>query len=261
MRSFKITLCYDGQAYNGWQWQDGQPTIQQAIEQGIEQVTNQQTRVTGSGRTDAGVHAVGQVASFSVDTELDAEVLGRAIHANTPYDIYVLKCEEVTASFHAIRNATGKQYRYVIQDDGQFDVLARNYVWQVPQQLDVTTMQQGATLLQGTHDFSCFETNGSPRSNSVRTITELSIDRTRQDGFKRINCYVSADGFLYNMVRNIVGSLVDVGRGARELQWLKAVLAGKDRRQAGPTAPAHGLTLMHVDYGPLHDPETSQKIE
>ena len=261
MRSFKITLCYDGGAYNGWQWQDGQPTIQQAVELGIKQVTDHHARVTGSGRTDAGVHAAGQVAHFRVDTKLTAEVLGRAIHANTPHDIYLLKCEETSDSFHAIRDATGKQYRYLIQDNGEFDVLNRNYIWQVPQLLDVDLMQQGATLLQGRHDFSCFETNGSPRSDSVRTIRELSVERVNQHGFKRIIFYVYADGFLYNMVRNIVGSLVDVGRGAHDLEWLSNVLASKDRRQAGPTAPPHSLTLMHVDYGPSHDPKEDPQTE
>ena len=256
MRSFKITLCYDGLAYHGWQWQDGQPTIQEAIEQGIHQVTGQTARVTGSGRTDSGVHAAGQVAGFRVDTKLPAEVLGRAIHASTPHDIYILKCEETTADFHPIRDALGKRYRYMIQDAGNYDVLARHYTWQVPHPLDITLMQRGAALLQGTHDFAAFETTGSPRSTSVRTIRELTIERLDQDGFNRIIFYVYADGFLYNMVRNIVGSLVDVGRGARDLQWLATVLANKDRRQAGATAPAHGLTLMQVDYETTDGPST-----
>jgi len=261
MRSFKITLCYDGGAYNGWQWQDGQPTIQEAVEQGIHQVTGQTARVTGSGRTDSGVHAAGQVAGFRVDTELAAEVLGRAIHASTPHDIYILKCEETTTDFHPIRDALGKRYRYLIQDAGRYDVLARHYAWQVPHPLDVTLMQQGAALLQGTHDFAAFETTGSPRSTSVRTIRELTIERLDRDGFNRIIFYVYADGFLYNMVRNIVGSLVDVGRGANDLQWLSNVLSSKDRRQAGPTAPPHALTLMHVDYETSHDPQEDPRIE
>ena len=256
MRSFKITLCYDGLAYHGWQWQDGQPTIQEAIEQGIHQVTGQTARVTGSGRTDSGVHAAGQVAGFRVDTNLAAEVLGRAIHASTPRDIYILKCEETTADFHPIRDALGKRYRYIIQDAGHYDVLARHYAWQVTHPLDAALMQQGATLLQGTHDFAAFETTGSPRSTSVRTVRELTIERLDQDGFSRIIFYVYADGFLYNMVRNIVGSLVDVGRGARDLQWLATVLANRDRRQAGATAPAHGLTLMQVDYETTNGPST-----
>jgi tRNA pseudouridine38-40 synthase len=120
-------------------------------------------------------------------------------------------------------------------------------------------MQQGASLLQGTHDFAAFETTGSPRSTSVRTVRELTIERFEQDGFNRIIFYVYADGFLYNMVRNIVGSLVDVGRGSRDLQWLATVLANRDRRQAGATAPAHGLTLMQVDYETTNDPSTDQQ--
>ena len=126
MRSFKITLSYDGMAYHGWQWQDGQVTIQQMVEQGIEQVSGQVARVTASGRTDAGAHAAGQVAGFQLETELAADVLGRALHASTPHDIYILDCEEVPADFHPIRDAIGKRYRYLVQDAGHHDVLARD---------------------------------------------------------------------------------------------------------------------------------------
>jgi tRNA pseudouridine38-40 synthase len=248
MRTFKLTLAYDGTAYSGWQWQDGQPTIQAAVEAAISSVSGQQARVTGSGRTDAGVHAAGQVAGFSVDTELADDVLGRALQANTPHDIYVLDCSEVSADFHPIRDAICKQYRYLIQDNNRHDVLARHYCWQIPYRLDVAAMQQAARQLIGTHDFACFEAAGSPRKDTIRTINRLSVTLDEQDGIRSILLEVSANGFLYNMVRNIVGSLVDIGRQSEAIEWLKQLLDSRDRSQAGPTAPAQGLTMTSVSY-------------
>lgn len=257
MRSFKITLAYDGGAYSGWQLQEDQPTVQQAIEEGLESVTGQQVRVTASGRTDAGVHAAGQVISCAIDTDLPAGDLGRALHANTPHDIYVLKSEEAVKDFHAIRDASSKQYRYLLQDATHHDVQARKYSWQLHHLLTLETMQEGAALLKGTHDFAAFQTSGSPRNGTVRTVSELSVERMDGDGFERILIHVSADGFLYNMVRNIVGSLVEVGRAACTLDWLNEALKSRDRRRAGPTAPAHGLTLMKVTYSRDLPPDPS----
>jgi len=248
MRWFKITLAYDGRAYCGWQLQNGQPTVQQAIEEGLAEVTGQQVRVTASGRTDAGVHAAAQVVSCAIDTTLPASDLGRALHANTPHDIYILRAEDAVEDFHAIRDAGWKQYRYLVQDATHHDVQARHYCWQLHHPLVIETMQQGAEFLTGTHDFAAFQTSGSPRSDTVRTITELSVTRLDSGSFESIVIHVSADGFLYNMVRNIVGSLVEVGRSACTLDWLREALESKDRQRAGPTAPAHGLTLMKVGY-------------
>lgn len=248
MRTFKLTLSYDGTAYHGWQWQDGQPTIQEAIESAITNVTGESVRVTASGRTDAGVHAAGQVAGFSLHSELAADVLGKALQASTPHDIYVLKCVEVRGDFHPIRDALSKQYRYLIQDAGSHDVLARHYCWQLPYPLELRPMQQAAAMLVGTHDFSCFEASGSPRKDSVRTVSDLSIELIERDGFRRFLLQISADGFLYNMVRNITGSLVEVGRGVQQPAWMTELLQSCDRQLAGPTAPAHGLTMMSVCY-------------
>ena len=248
MRWFKITLAYDGRAYCGWQLQDSQPTVQQAIEQGLAEVTGQQVRVTASGRTDAGVHAAGQVVSCAIETDLPAGDLGRALHANTPHDIHVLKAEDAVEDFHAIRDACWKQYRYLLQDATHHDVQARHYSWQLHHTLAIDLMQQGAALLMGTHDFAAFQTSGSPRDDTVRTLSELSVERLQDDSFEKIVIRVSADGFLYNMVRNLVGSLVEVGRSACTLDWLREALQSRDRRRAGPTAPAHGLTLMKVGY-------------
>ena len=256
MSWFKSTLAYDGTAYHGWQSQDGQPTIQQAFETGIFKVTNEKVRATASGRTDAGVHAAGQVVGFCVATDLSATTFRRALQANTPHDIYVLKLEEVRAGFHAIRDARFKRYRYLIQDAKHHEVLARHCAWQVPCHLNIGAMQQGALILRGTHDFRCFEASGSPRKSTVRTISQLTVEWIDRDEFPRIVLQVTADGFLYNMVRNIVGSLVEVGREAVAVSWLHEVLESRDRKKAGPTAPPHGLTLMEVDYEPgvLLDP-------
>ena len=250
MRWFKSTLAYDGTAYHGWQSQDGQPTIQQAIETGIFKVTNEKVRTTASGRTDAGVHAAGQVVGFCVATDLSTTTFQRALQANTPHDIYVLKLEEVRAGFHAIRDARFKRYRYLIQDASHHEVLARHCAWQIPYDLNIGAMQQGALILRGTHDFRCFEASGSPRKSTVRTISRLTVEWIDRDEFPRIVLQVTADGFLYNMVRNIVGSLVEVGREAVAVSWLHEVLESRDRKKAGPTAPPHGLTLMEVDYEP-----------
>ena len=248
MRWFKSTLAYDGTAYHGWQLQDGQPTIQQAFETGIFKTTKQKVRTTASGRTDAGVHAAGQVVGFCVATDLPTSTFQRALQANTPHDVYVLKLEEVREGFHAIRDARFKRYRYLIQDANHHEVLARHYVWQIPYHLNIDAMQQGAMMLHGTHDFRCFEASGSPRESTVRTISRLTVEWIDRDEFPRIVLQVAADGFLYNMVRNIVGSLVEVGREAVPVDWLQEVLESRDRKKAGPTAPPHGLTLMEVGY-------------
>ena len=248
MRWFKSTLAYDGTAYHGWQLQDGQLTVQEVFETGLFKTTNQRVRATASGRTDAGVHAAGQVVSFCVATDLPTATLQRALQANTPHDVYVLKVEEAREGFHAIRDARCKRYRYLAQDATHHEVLARQYCWQLPYHLNTNAMQRGAVILRGKHDFRCFQASGSPRASTVRTISQISVDWIDRDGFPRIVFQVTADGFLYNMVRNIVGSLVEIGREAVPVTWLREVLASKDRKTAGPTAPAHGLTLMEVGY-------------
>ena len=249
MRWFKSTLAYDGAAYRGWQLQDGQLTVQQVFETGIFKITQQKVRATASGRTDAGVHAAGQVVGFCVATDLPIATFQRALQANTPHDVYVLKLEEVREGFHAIRDARFKRYRYLIQDANHHEVLARHYAWQLPYHLNIDAMQQGAKVLHGRHDFQCFQASGSPRESTVRTISRLTVEWIDRDEFPRIVIQVTADGFLYNMVRNIVGSLVEIGREAMPVTWLQNVLESRDRKNAGPTAPAHGLTLMEVSYG------------
>jgi tRNA pseudouridine38-40 synthase len=241
-------LAYDGTAYAGWQLQPRVPTIQGTLEEALQRVVGRPVRIAASGRTDAGVHALGQVASFRCDTQLTPEVLRRALNANTPPDIDVSEVRLAPDQFHATRDAVAKRYRYVIQDGPHRDVFSRTTAWHLPKVLDVPRMQAGAALLVGRHDFQSFEAAGAPRKTSVRTIHELQITRFERQVWQPLAIDVEADGFLYNMVRNIVGSLVLVGRGVQPPEWIGRVLAAFDRTCAGPTAPAHGLTLLHVRY-------------
>lgn len=246
-RTFKLTIAYDGGAYAGWQFQPGCATVQEALERALARITGSAVRVVASGRTDAGVHALGQVVSFAGDCRLPAAVLQRALNAELPRDIAVRSVDEAPAGFHAIRDAVRKRYRYVLRDGRVPDVFQRNYAWQVRERLDVDAMQRAAQLLVGTHDFASFETSGSERQSSVRTVEELTLRRSAADP-DQIVLEVAADGFLYNMVRTIVGTLVEIGRGARDQAWLGQVLAARDRRAAGQTAPPQGLFLVSVDY-------------
>ena len=245
MRSFKLTVAYEGTRYCGWQVQAEHATVQQAFEEALARVTGQQVRVLASGRTDAGVHALGQVVGLRVPTRLNAAVLQRALNAELPEDIAVLAAEEAPEEFHAIRDAVGKRYRYVIDNGAVRDVFARRYSWHYPQTLDVAAMQRTAEHLVGRHDFASFQSSGAPRESTVRTVYELLVERRAG---RQIVIEVAADGFLYNMVRAIVGLLVEVGRGAAADGWAAEVLAARDRRAGGPTAPPQGLFLVNVDY-------------
>ena len=177
MRYFKLTIAYDGTDYAGWQVQPGQPTIQAALETAILSVTGESIRAVASGRTDAGVHALAQVVSIASATQLPADVLCRALDANTPRDIAVLEVHEAPAGFHAIRDAIGKRYRYLIVDHPQRDVIARRYAWQVHSRLDVDLLRRAAAPLVGKHDFSSFEAAGAERATSVRTVREILLER------------------------------------------------------------------------------------
>jgi len=247
MSHYKLTLAYDGTAYHGWQVQPEQRTIQGTIEAAILRLTGRTVRVTASGRTDAGVHALGQVASFAAECRLAAAELGPALNAVLPEDIAVLDVCEVPSGFHPIRDAVRKCYRYLIHNGPVRDVFARRYAWHVAQPLDLTAMQRAALPLLGTHDFSSFETSGAPRESSVRTVSRLDLKRDAAET-TRIVLEIEADGFLYNMVRAIVGTLVEVGRGAEPEDWPARVLTAQDRSAAGPTAPSQGLFLVYVEY-------------
>ncbi len=248
MRTFKLTLAYDGTLYSGWQLQPGRPTVQQALELALERITGEATRAAASGRTDAGVHALGQVVSFRSSTHLDPAVLQKALNAELPRDIAAVDLTEANNDFHARRDAVRKLYRYMLDDGPVRDVFARAYVWQVRTRLDDAAMHRAAQVLVGRHDFSSFETHGSERESSVRTIFEVSLRRGQGAAAHRLTFEIAGDGFLYNMVRTIVGTLVEVGRGVRDESWLAAVLAACDRTAAGQTAPPQGLFLVSVDY-------------
>jgi len=249
MRTVKLTLAYDGTAYAGWQVQPARPTIQQTLEQAIAAVTGETVRVVASGRTDAGVHAAGQVVGWRTGSSLSEATLMRAVNAHLAPDVRVIDAAPAADDFHAIRDARSKRYRYQIQDGGVRDPLTRHYFWFFPQSLDADAMRTAATTLLGKHDFSSFEASGSPRNDSVRTILDIAVERPGEQP-NRIAIEVEADGFLYNMVRNIVGTLVDVGRGATPATAMRDILAACDRRQAGITAPPQGLCLVYVRYDP-----------
>jgi tRNA pseudouridine38-40 synthase len=245
MRNFKATLGYDGTAFHGWQTQPGLRTVQQTLEEALQCLTGEErVRVNASGRTDTGVHAIGQVLNFLSPTRIPIDRLRGAINAHLPEDVQVRAIEEVPLDFDANRDAVRKLYRYVLHDGDVPDLFWRRFCWHLRTRLDLSAMQQALEVLRGTHDFRCFETEWPNRASSVRTILHLALNRFGD----WLWLDVEADGFLYNMVRAIAGSLVDVGRGFRPSTWLGEVLQAGDRTQAGPTAPPQGLFLVRVTY-------------
>jgi tRNA pseudouridine38-40 synthase len=263
-RWLKLTVAYDGSAYAGWQIQPDKPTVQGTFEATWQRLTQESLRVSAAGRTDAGVHALGQVVGLSTETRLSNDDLHRGLNALLPNDVAVCTVEDVADSFHATYDAVGKLYRYHIHNGRAPSVFERNYAWHYPQPLDAELMHAAAQGLVGRHDFSSYETAGSPRPDSVRTIHEIKAVRSPINEFlgsphlmvsqkipfkwQHITIDVAGDGFLYNMVRTIVGTLVEVGVGKQPVAWPAEVLATQDRRRAGQTAPPHGLFLVDVDY-------------
>ncbi len=246
-RWLKLTVAYDGTNYAGWQFQPSEPTVQATLAEAWCSITGEQPTLTASGRTDAGVHALGQVVGLVTNSELPAERLLQGLNAKLPDDVMVRAVETAPDGFHATHDALKKLYRYQIHNSRVRPLFDRRYRWHVPHELDVASMQAAAVHLVGRHDFACFETTGSERSSTVRTLTKVEVGQGGAAG-EQIDIEVEGDGFLYNMVRGIVGTLVEVGRGAREPNWVAEVLAARDRRVAGPNAPAHGLVLVWVEY-------------
>jgi tRNA pseudouridine38-40 synthase len=244
MRNIKLTLAFDGTNFSGWQVQPGFRTVQETLEAALTELTGERVRVNASGRTDTGVHAVGQVVNFYSNTAHSPAVLVRALNAHLPPDAVVSAAEDVPQSFDANRDAKRKLYRYVIHDGPVPDVFLRRYCHHSRHRLDASAMRQAAEALRGRHDFHSFETDWPNRMSSVRTITHVAVNRLGD----WIWLDVEADGFLYNMVRAIAGTLINIGRGYWPVSQVAAILAAEDRRQAGPTAPAQGLFLMRVSY-------------
>ena len=244
MTTFRVVVAYDGTAYSGWQIQPVRETVQGRLVAAARELLGEDVRVTGASRTDAGVHALRQVASIQGARELPAYVVGRALNATLPRDIRVVACTGVSESFDARRAAAGKRYGYLLEDGPLLSPFLLRYAWHLPVPLDVGRMRLALQPLRGRHDFSAFCAAPGREHEPTCVVRALHVFRRRG----RIAVLVSGDRFLHHMVRNIVGSAVEVGRGAREPEWLAAVLAGRDRRRAGPTAPAHGLTLLRVLY-------------
>lgn len=236
---------YDGTAYHGWQRQKADRTIQEEIEKALATMTGKVICLAGSGRTDAGVHAIGQTASFSSDAGLSPDIYLKGLNSLLPNDILVKFCELMDPEFHARYNARSKMYQYRILNRDMPFVMERYYVWHIRQHLNVEAMREATSFFVGEHDFKAFEGTGSPRTSTVRHVIQAGI---RATGGGKILFDIEADGFLRYMVRNILGTLVDVGKGRISGEDVKRILLSRDRSQAGATAPARGLFLMQVNY-------------
>jgi tRNA pseudouridine38-40 synthase len=244
MRNIKLLLSYDGTDFSGWQFQPDRRTVQAVLEEAIAQLTGAPATTNASGRTDAGVHALGQVVHFYTASRHPPAVFVKALNALLPHDVRVRGAWEMPQSFHATLDARAKLYRYVIDNNPIADPFQRRYSDHVYAPLDVAVMNRAAQALRGRHDFHSFETHWPNRTSSVRTITHIAVNR--MNDFVWLD--VEADGFLYNMVRAICGTLVLVGTGRWPASRVAEVLAARDRRAAGPTAPPQGLFLVRVRY-------------
>ena len=244
MRNFKMELCYDGSRYRGWQRQGNTgATVQGKLEETLSRLLGQSVEVNGAGRTDAGVHARQQTASFRAKTGLSCEELLSALRAHLPEDVGVLSLTEAPPRFHARLSCTGKTYVYRIWNSDAPCVFERKYVWKLPEALDESAMRCAAAFLVGEHDFSAFRTGRSKKS-AVRRLDAVKLERLGSE----LRIVLTGNGFLYNMARIITGTLVEVGRGALSPDDIPRILASLDRAQAGPTAPAQGLCLYETRY-------------
>ncbi len=256
--NIKLTLQYDGTAFNGWQIQRGQPgsrTVQSELKQAVETIVREQVSITGAGRTDAGVHARGQTANFFTSKPIPEDQWAVALNSVLPRDIRITGAEEVPREFHSQYSATGKTYCYYIRTGAYEDVFSRHFSLHCPRPLDVKSMEQAAAGLVGIKNCEAFCSSGSKVENFERRIFEAGFVRlacfTPQNGSHQDDLLVfqiSANGFLYKMVRTIVGTLLEIGWGKHEPQWMEEIIESRNRVLAGPTAPPHGLVLEKVWY-------------
>jgi tRNA pseudouridine38-40 synthase len=272
--TFKITLAYDGTGFVGWQRQDNGVSIQAQIEDALRALDGRDVAVAGAGRTDAGVHALGQVASFTLARELEPDAVARALNGCLPRAIRVMAAEAAPPAFHPRFTESKKTYRYRMWHHEVMNPFERDYAWHVPGPLDVEAMDAAARLLEGRHDFAAFQATGSSVSTTVREVAasrivecglrtgeesaiesaiESTIESTIESAIRNpqsamLTYEVVGSGFLRHMVRIIVGSLVEIGRGRQPVGWMSAVIAARDRTLAGPTAPPHGLFLVGIEY-------------
>ncbi|MAF65147.1 MAG: tRNA pseudouridine(38-40) synthase TruA [Planctomycetes bacterium] len=244
MRNVRAEISYDGGAFHGWQRQGGFVSVQEALEDAVEAATGECVVAHGSGRTDTGVHALRQVASFHLETRLADDRLRHAVNAYLPPEVVVRRLETCRDDFHARFDAVGKRYAYVTATARFRPPLAREGMHWICQSLDAGAMQRAARSLVGEHDFKAFSNSGSERSSTVRRVRALRLVRRRE----RFALVIEADGFLYNMVRIIAGTLIEVGRGRLDPDGVRAALETGRRTLAGPTAPAAGLYLVRVRY-------------
>ena len=256
MRHIKLTIQYDGTAYSGWQIQKKETTIQGLLEDAIFTVTGEKLRITGAGRTDAGVHALEQVAAFRTQSDLMPDVFFRALNANLPEDIRIVDVEECSANFHPRYGTKNKTYSYLISFYyGAYAVFLKRYSWQIPCRLNCDSMREAADHLIGRHDFSSFRASGCSSKNPVREVTKIEISEYDSFDFLAftfntpvIKISIQANAFLRHMARNIVGTLVEAGRRRIPPGKMTEILEAKDRCAAGKTAPACGLFLEKINY-------------
>lgn len=244
MRNIKLTIEYDGTGYHGWQRQPRSATVQETIEKALAKVLQEKVKLIGASRTDAGVHARGQTANFKTKSEIPLRNLRAALNSLLLDDIVIKSCLRTRDRFHARYSAKSKLYRYAILNRALSSPFLRKYAYFFPHPLDVQAMKKAAKHLIGRHDFSSFRGTATGRDSCTRTVKKLTV--TSRNNFIHID--MEADGFLYNMARTVAGTLLEVGRGKIIPQDIKKILKARDRRQAGPTLPPHGLCLVKVKY-------------
>ena len=245
MRYFKAVVEYDGTDFAGFQWQHGVRTVQVTLEQAIASRTGSQARLTGAGRTDAGVHALGQVVSFGCETRIPVDNMALALNSALPRDVSVRRVEEVDAAFSARFSASSRLYAYLILNRPIRSALLDRYSGFWPQPLDVAAMQEGARRLLGERDFAAFANELDPEQVTMRDVTRCQVGRYRQFIVVRIE----ANAFLRGMVRTTVGTLIKIGAGKQKPEDIDVILQSRDRQLAGPSAPPQGLCLLKVRYG------------